>query len=218
MSKNMSDLIHEKRLENVSRLGFWSAILAAVFGTSYIIAELVSQLGLLGLHDGPLSLIFRMAPSLLLAPTFVVLMVSIHYYASEENKIWSHVGMSFAIVYMVLVSIVYFVELVVVVPHLQRGEADKVALLIFEWGSFMFAVDIIGYSFMNLATLFAAPVFSGKRLERWIHWILIANGLQAPTNAGMILIPFLWNIAALWVITFPLSTVLLAVLFRQRKP
>ena len=218
MSKNMSDLISEKRLANLSKLGFWSAILAALFGISYIIAELVHQLGLLGLHDGPRSLILRMAPSLLLAPTFVILMVSIHYYASEENKIWSHIGMSFAIVYMVLVSIVYFVELVVVVPHLQRGEADKVALLIFEWGSFMFAVDIIGYSFMNLATLFAAPVFSGKRVERWIRWILIANGLQAPTNAGMIIIPFLWNIAALWVITFPLSTVLLAVLFRQRKP
>jgi len=170
MSKDRSDDVMRPGIENVSRLGFWSAVLSAVFAIAYIVAEIAHLLGLLGPHGSPLSLILRMVPSLLLAPSFVVLMVSIHHYASEEKKIWSHVGLAFAIIYAVLVSVIYFVEMTVVVPPLQRGESDKVALLIFDpFTSFMYAIDVLGYGFMSLATLFVAPVFAGRKLERWIR-------------------------------------------------
>lgn len=58
-----------------------------------------SDLDLLGTHDGPLSLTARMAPSLLLAYSFIVLMISIHHYAPEDKKIWSHIGVAFATIY-----------------------------------------------------------------------------------------------------------------------
>lgn len=199
----------------VWRLGFWSAVFSAGLALAYIIAELSHLLGLLGPHDGPVSLVLRMTPSLLLAVAFIILMVSIHEYAAPDSKIWSHAGLAFAVVYAVLVSIVYFVELAVVIPHTLRGEAHKVALLIFGPGTFMFAVDILGYGFMSLATLLAAAAFQHGRLDRWIRRAMIANGVLAPAIVLQIFYAPLWNLAALWVITFPLATVLLAVLFKK---
>jgi hypothetical protein len=114
--------------------------------------------------------------SLLLAPSFVVMMVSIHYAAPEEKKIWSHIGITFAVLYAALVSIVYVTWLFVVEPHVLRGQAEQVALLSFAPGSFMQMVDGLGYTFMGIATLFAAPVFAGKRVEQWICWLCLLNG------------------------------------------
>jgi len=64
-------------------------------------------------------------------------------------------------------------------------------------------VDILGYSFMSLATLFAAFAFTGKGIERTVRWFMIANGLLLPFLALQIYYhPLIW-IAALWAITFP---------------
>ena len=147
--------------------------------------------------------------------SFVILMTSIHYYASDEWKIWSHIGLTFAIMDAVLNSAVYFLQMTVLLPLTLRGEADKVAFLVFSKPSFIYGLDALGYSFMSLATLFAAPVFVGGRLERWTRWALVANGLLAP---GLLLqqnFPLAFDVGALWIITFPISTALLTLLFKR---
>jgi hypothetical protein len=81
--------------------------------------------------------------------------------------------------------------------------------------SFLYAVDILGYSFMSVATLFAARVFVGDGLQRIARWFLTANGLLLPFLVfQMYYHPLIW-IAALWAVTFPGSTWALAVLFRR---
>jgi hypothetical protein len=168
--------------------------------------------------SSPLGLVLLLTPSLFLASSFVILMVSIHYYASKDKKIWSHIGLTFAIIYAVLISIVYYVQLTVVVPHLLRGEADKIALLIFvPFNSFLYAIDVLGYSFMSLSTLFAAQVFEGEKLEHWIRRFLIANGLLIPFLALQMFYPPLIYVATLWAIIFPASTILLSILFKRIK-
>lgn len=68
------------------RFGFWSALFSAVFAGMYIFAEVAHLAGLLGVHDRPVSFIVRMVPSLLLSIAFVVLMVSVHYICSSQEK------------------------------------------------------------------------------------------------------------------------------------
>lgn len=199
-------------MKNVNRLGFYSAVLAFIFGVSYVFGEVANQVGILGpdVSTNTSSLIIRMLPSLFLAPSFVVLMVSLYHYSSEEKKIWGHIGLSFAIIYAVLVSIVYFVEIALVIPYIQRGAADQIELLLFRRDTFMFALDILGYGFMNLATLFVAPVFKGK-----IRWALVANGILFPTNLLLLTIPEVWALGSLWAITFPVVTAMLAFQFKR---
>lgn len=50
----------------------------------------------------------------------------------------------------------------------------------YEPGHFLYSVDILGYSFMSVATLFAAQVFTGGGVERLARLFLTANGLLLP--------------------------------------
>jgi hypothetical protein len=86
--------------------------------------------------------------------------------------------------------------------------------LFVPFDSFLYAVDMLGYSFMSVATLFASMVFTGKGLERVARGFLIANGLLLPFLAFQMYVhSFIW-VAALWAVTFPGSTWSLAILFR----
>ena len=84
--------------------------------------------------------------------------------------------------------------------------------------SFLYAVDILGDSFMSVATLFAARAFAGGGLRRVARWLLTANGLLLPFLVFQMYVhPLIW-VAALWAVTFPGSTWALAVLFRRGGP
>lgn len=167
--------------------GFWSAVLATVFSLIYIIAQLAEWAGLLGSQGGPdsastpLGIVLLLTPSLLLGSSFLMLMISIHQLASPERKVWSHAAVAFATVYTVLISIVYFVQLTLVLPRLAHGQIEGIEMFLFvPFDSFLYAVDILGYSFMSVSTLFAAMIFTGSGLERIVRIFLIANGLLLP--------------------------------------
>jgi len=210
----------------VDELGFWSAVFASLLSIVYVVAQVTEWLGLLGSAGGPESastpfgLIVLLTPSLLLGVAFAVLMVCVHYYAPDDRTVWSHVALVFATVYTVLISINYYVQLTFVVPHLLRGDATGVRVqpfLFVPFDSFLYSVDLLGYSFMSLATLFAAFVFVGDGIERIVRSFLLANGLLLPFLALQIYYhPLIWP-ASLWAITFPGATISLARLFARRR-
>jgi hypothetical protein len=206
----------------VSKLGFWSAVFASIFALVYIVGQLAEWLGLLGSGGGPenastaLGLVVLLLPSLLLAPSFVLLMLCVHYISPPEKKIWSHAGIIFATIYAVMVSINYYVQLTLVVPHLNRGEIESVRPFLFTpFDSFIYSVDVLGYSFMSLSTLFAAFVFGGTGLPKIARRFMIANGLLIPFLALQIFYHSLIWPASLWSVTFPGATISLAMLFRR---
>ena len=204
------------------RLGLWAAVLCTVLSLAYVVAQLAEWAGMLGSSGGPHSrstpagLAILLTPSLLLGVSFVVLTVAIHHCARPSVRIWSHVAVVFASMYATLVSIVYYVQLAFVLPRLARGDTGGIQLLIFEpFDSFLYALDVFGYSLMSLSTLFAAPVFAAQGLERWIRLALIANGCLIPFLAlQMYWPPLIWG-GSLWGITFPAATWLLAIHFRR---
>jgi len=206
----------------VKKIGFWSAVLAAIFSLIYVIGQLFEWFGLLGSKGGPessstvLGLIVLLTPSLFLGTTFAVLMVGIHYYAPADRKIWSHLAIVFASIYAVLISINYYVQLTLVVPRMLRGDVENIRFLLFvPFDSFLYSVDILGYSFMSLSTLFAAFVFRGPGLDRTVRRFLLANGLILPFIALQNYYhPLIW-IAALWAVTFPGAMISLATLFKR---
>lgn len=205
-------------------VGFWSAVSATAFSIAYVVGQLAEWLGLWGSDGGPssssppLGLAVLLTPSLFLGSSFLVLVVSLHQLAGSDRKVWSHAAVVFATAYAVLVSTVYFVQLTLVAPRLARGQIAGIETWLFvPFDSFLYAVDILGYSFMSVATLFAAPVFTGGGLRRVVRWFLTANGLLLPFIALQMYAHSLIWIAALWAVTFPGSTEALAVLFRRAE-
>ena len=115
-----------------------------------------------------------------------------------------------------LISVVYYVQLTLTLPRIASGRVEGVEPFLFvPFDSFLYAVDILGYSFMSLSTLFAARVFTGDGLEKLARRSLTSNGLLIPFLAlQMYVHPLIW-IASLWAVTFPTSTWCLAILFRR---
>jgi hypothetical protein len=187
---------------SVNQLGFWSAVAAtlllAVAGPTATasIQPLATVVGFL------------------LTLSFLVVMACIHSYAPEEKKVFSLVGLSFAIVYAALISFNYFVQLTFV----RQTTFDASVFDMTNTQSMMFVIEVLGYFFMGLSTLFAAPVFGSGRIENLIKWLFVANGILGiltPIGYALLPIQILFGGLILWDIVMPISTALLAYLFRR---
>lgn len=143
-------------------------------------------------------------------------MVSVHQLAAPERRVWTHAAVAFATVYATLISTVYFVQLTLVAPRLAAGRTAGIEPFLFvPFDSYLYAVDILGYSFMSLATLFAARALTAGGMEGRARAFLTANGLLIPFLVlQMYWHPLIW-IASLWAITFPAATGTLALIFRE---
>lgn len=205
----------------VQQIGFWSAIVAAISSTAFTIG---AALGIVGVLAPPWTAVAALTPSIVLAPSFVALMVSFHQSIPVERKVWTQLAIAFACIYAPLCTVAYAVELSVVQPMVLRGQADQVALLtLSQYGTqpntVFSAFDGLGYTFMSLACLFAAGALGKDRLQVWIRWMLIATGvLGVPTVLTYFVNPeFFWS-TALWGFTVPAFSVLLAIYFRRVAP
>jgi len=213
------------RIPSATRaVGFWAAVLATVFSITYDVGQIAEWLGWLGSAGGPessstpLGIVVLLTPSLLLGSSFLVLVVAIHQSTAPERRVWSQAALAFATIYAALISINYYVQLAWVAPRLARGEiAGMEPFLFVPFDSFLYAVDILGYSFMSLATLVVARIFVGGGLERVVRTFLVANGLLLPFIALQMYEHRLIWIATLWGVTFPGATWALAVFFRRSK-
>jgi hypothetical protein len=207
---------------SVWKVGFRSAVLATVLSITYDVGQIAEWLGWLGSAGGPessstpLGIVVLLTPSLLLGSAFLVLLACVHQTAPVERRVWSLTALAFGVAYAVLVSMTYFVQLTLVAPRLARGDTAGIEPFLFvPFDSFLYAVDILGYSFMSVATLFAARVFTGGGVHRAARWLLTANGLLLPFLVFQMYVhPLIW-VAALWAVTFPGATWTLAVLFRR---
>jgi hypothetical protein len=77
----------------VSQLGFWSAAAATLLVT---VAGITATASIQP---------FATVVGFLLTLSFLVVMACIHSYSSEERKVFSLVGLSFAIIYATLISV-----------------------------------------------------------------------------------------------------------------
>lgn len=209
---------------SVKRLGYWSALLCTFFSLTYIVGQLLEWGGFLGSAGGPeststpLGIAILLTPSLLLGSSFLVLMVSLHAATPEPRRVWSHAGAAFATAYAVLTGMIYFVQLTVVGPRLARGDIEGMEMFVFvPFDSFLYAVDILGYTFMSVATLFGAFALAGGGAERVARRFMVANGLLIPFLVFQMYWHSLIWVAALWAVTFPGATIALAVVFLRSQ-
>lgn len=203
-------------------VGFRAAVAATVFSLAYVVAQLAEWAGWLGSAGGPesmstpLGIVVLLTPSLLLGPSFLLVMAAVHDTAPRDRRVWTLAATLFAAIYTALISINYFVQLAWVGPRLAAGRtAGLEAFLFVPFDSFLYAVDILGYSFMSAATFCAAMAFSCDGPERVAKRFLAATGLVMPFLLfQMAWHPLIW-VASAWAVTFPGAMWALARLFRR---
>ena len=175
------------------RLGFWSAVLTAVLAVAAFAVGIATPARSGPFCTGPcitypytdvVSFIpgdyLWLVPGFLLALIFVVLMACVHSCASEDRKIFGQLGLSFALIYAVVITTDYFLQFTVVIPSLQTGETAGLSLLTqYNPHGIFIALEGLGYLMMSAAFLAAAPVFSVGRLGRAIRALFIASFVLA---------------------------------------
>ncbi len=220
---------------SATRLGFWVAVLAVVVATAFAAIAIPTPA-----RSGPFCVTgcvaypyvdvarfipgdyWWLVPGILLAPTFVVLMACIHAYATEARKTYSRIGLSFALVYAVVILVDYFLQLAVVAPSLQAGETDGLSLFTqYDPHGLFIALEALGYAMLTIALLFAAPVFIGGRVERVIRglfslsFVLAVVAFVGLVLLGHDLVAFEVTVLLItWIVLIP-SGVLLGVVFRR---
>ena len=176
--------------KTIAKVGFYAALLTAFLTVfTFVIAFLTPPLSgpfcTGGCFTYPYSDIasrfprdyFWMYPAMLLNMVYYALMVAIHYFAPAEKKIFSHIGVSLALLSMATFVIDYFLQVSVIQPSLVLGETDGIALLSqFNAHGVFIALEEIAFIMMSMSMLFMAPVFVGKtRSEKAIRWIFTSN-------------------------------------------
>jgi hypothetical protein len=169
--------------EGANRLGFWTAIVTVVVAAVFAgiaVATPARSGPFCGTACVPYPYVdvaqfipgdyLWLLPGILLAPTFVVLMACIHAHAPEPRKVYGRIGLSFALVYAVVILVDYYLQLTVVAPSLQAGETEGLSLFTqYDPHGLFIALETLGYSMMTVAFLFAAPAFAGGGVERAIR-------------------------------------------------
>ena len=119
---------------------------------------------------------YWMYSAILLCLVYYILIVSIHYFAPAEKKIFSQISMSFALVSTATLVIDYFAQVSVIQPSLVLRETEGIALLsqFNPHGGFI-VLEEIGFFMMSLSMLFMAPAIAGNtKVEKAIRWLFVA--------------------------------------------
>lgn len=209
---------------NAITLGFWAALLTAIFTVLFVIATFVflppDWQGIESYARSFNSLqLASVVPPLLFALTILVLMVSLRYYAAEDKKIFTTLGIVFSIPYATIIWINAYLQLFVVRLNIQGGELESLAILAMpNIHSVFYALEAVGYGFLSAATFAVSPVFSGGRLARWIRILFIAIGILGFYGVVIVLFDKPVLILAglgLWNLLFPIAMVLVCIFFRR---
>jgi hypothetical protein len=164
--------------------------------------------------------------AILLILSYVTWMVSIHAYAPGNRKIFSQVGLSFALISATILSSAYFIQFSVIPVSLMNGETEGLAALIqYNPHGVFIAMEEFGYLLMSLSFLLMAAVFTGKNhLEMAVRWIF--TGAFVLTIISLVIISLLFGLERLdrfevvvisinWLVLI-VNGILLSILFKKQ--
>jgi hypothetical protein len=206
-----------KGVPQISAVGYWCGVTAAIAALVYDVVQLLQVAGVLRF---PADEILIYGTSLCIVVPFILEMVALYHLTPREKRFWAHASLIFTILYAVFVTANYVVQLATVIPAKITGELDAIRVLDQSPHSLFWDYDAAGYISMGLATLLAVPAFNGDGFERYVRWALIANTLVTPLIATVYFYPVfstrLLFLGFPWAITAPLFMVMIATAIRRR--
>jgi hypothetical protein len=121
---------------------------------------------------------------------FIIFVISIHFSAPTEKKIFSFISVAFALISTTVLLADYFIQFAVVPISMMKDETDGIALITQYNGHGIFIVlEELGYILMSISLFFLSFVFtSSNRLDKSIRWLLF--------------LPFILNILAFVLYSF----------------
>lgn len=220
------------------RFGYIIAILTAVltvitFGIAICTPPLAGPFCLGDCYEYPYTDIaerfprdyYWMYPAMVLTLVYLALMATLHQWAPRTKKIYSQVGLTFALIAAGTITIDYFIQVSVIQPSLLNGEYDGIALLTqFNAHGLFIVLEDFGYLMMGIAFLPLAFIFNRhNRLENSIRWLFLSGFILTILSLVFVSLRFgihreyYFEVAAITINWLVLITagILLAILFKR---
>lgn len=176
-----------------TRLGFWSALLAAatfILFTICFVAVFLNPPLFVWTDFAAYAASARQNQSifkslaqlsmLLFAPLYVIVINSVHEVAPRDRQVLTRLGLTFGLLFAVLISGFYFVQLSAVRLSVIKDQLAGLDQIVQAnpYGA-LSALNMLGWTlFFGLSSLFLAPAFSGDRLAKVIRWLFVINGIM----------------------------------------
>lgn len=158
-------------------------------------------------------------PSILLAISYVIFVSGLHIYTSDYKKIWSQLALSFGLLYAGISIANYLIQLVTVIPSIQNGMLEGLALFVSGYSNSIFYALMASYFLMCISLFFAAFVFSrNEKKYKWVRRLFLCSALAIP----LFLIGALFDIAIImmlgalsWLVGATVGMIILSVCFQK---
>jgi len=167
-----------------AHLGYWSAATASLlaFGSAFLLYFLDRRWTTLADYAANyrdlelMPMVFWLA----LAPLVVIAMGSLHSLAEGPKKALSRLSFGFSLPYATIIGLNYFLQLTYVRQRILRSDlAGLDPWVIANPDSILLPLNLLGYFFLGLSTLLAAPLFSGNRKESALRALMVVHGVMA---------------------------------------
>lgn len=187
----MNDSYEEKKLDsNAFKSGFYISVSTVIitlitFGIAIFTPPLSGPFCTGDCFQYPYSEIagrfprdyYWMYPAMLMAFSYLILMINIHHVTPVGKKLYSSVGVAFAIMATLILSADYFIQVSVIQPGILAGETEGIALLTqFNPHGIFIVLEELGFLLMSISFFALFPVFYGKtKSEKAIKLTVIAG-------------------------------------------
>ena len=161
-----------------AKTGLYSAILAGISTAIFAVSMLKESMSLISFGI-----------CMVLSWSYTILTCAFAAEADEEHKAFAYAGLSFACLYAVFIQLVYFTQLTTV--NQAAASEEVIHALTYTPGSWMFALDLLGYAVMAVSTFFVGLTIQPiSRTDRWLKAMLKLHGLFAICLVMPMLSPF----------------------------
>lgn len=112
---------------------------------------------------------------MILCIAYLLMAAGLQAESGEPRRVAANAGMAFAIVYAVLVLLVYFAQTTSV--RLDGLSEKAQGILDFQRGGLLFNYDLLGYGMMALSTFFLGlSIQTDSRTDKWLKALMMLHG------------------------------------------
>lgn len=111
-----------------------------------------------------------------LALGYIMMVIGFQHECSEERRVPANTGVAIAVIYAVLILLVYFAQITSV--RLDNLNEQAIRILDFQRGGLFFNYDLLGYGMMALSTFFIGISINPNSIEdKWLKGLMIVHGV-----------------------------------------
>ena len=103
---------------------------------------------------------------------YIMMAVGFQYESCEERRVPANIGVAIAVIYAVLILLVYFAQTTSV--RLEDLNEQAIRILDYQRGGLLFNYDLLGYGMMALSTFFIGLSMNPtSKADKWLKCLMV---------------------------------------------